>query len=419
MWVATSALGVTALTGGTGCAGFDVKAAWAVPEAAPMQTVVRRADAARATVNNVERIVSNLPVDTDSKWVATLAFKKSDDEPVLKDIATDPEFTSPTAQKLRVVYAEAWAILLSKVCSQEKAAPSLYGALNPEVHAQYADIAAQAKTVGKLKSDIQIEKDAIADSDRAAEKPDHEAKKKELEDKLDQVEKDYRPKVDAFKKRLEDEVAKASPDLKKEIAAAVPPLKRALADARVANSAAALGYPIAFKGIKDELKIIIKRIAADTIQNAIGVRPNMEKLAPEFKLSPVSVTIGGLTPADVGRLKLDDAVKDIAERSKNYIVHVITLLGYIDETREMLALQQDLLDVVAKGAGEGVVGEDFDGLAIMATVPPGKGGDKRFPVPMEACVVKVVEAPPPPPAPDPPKPPPPAKGKTPPGKKTK
>jgi hypothetical protein len=392
-----AAIGVTALGGGTGCAGFDVKAAWAISESTPMQTVVRRADTARAVVTNVDRIMGNLPVDPDSKWVALLAFKKADAEPLLKDISTDPEFTSLKGGALKVVPAEAWAVLLSKVCSQEKGAPSLYGEINADVHAQYADISAQAKNVGKVKADIAVEQDAIDDKDRAGERADHEAKKKELQDKLDALEKDYKPKVDAFKEKLAKDAAAASPEVKKQIATVVAVLRRALGDAKIANSAALIGYPKAAPGLKDEVKIIVKRVAADTLQLNIGKRPNLEKLAPEIKLSPVSVTIAGLSPEDLGKLKLDDAVKDIAERSKNYLVHVVTLLGFIAETGEMLALQIDLLDVTAKAVGEvPAPGEDFGDLAITATVGPGKAADKRFPVPMEACVV--VKAPEPPPA---------------------
>jgi hypothetical protein len=376
------------LGGGTGCAAFDLKAAWAIQENTPMQAVVRRADAARATVANVERLLGNTPVDEDSKWVPKLAVKKSDAEPILKDVSNDPEFASLKGDKLRVVPAEAWAVLLSKVCSTEKKSPSLYATISDEVHTQYVDVASQAKKVAKLKRKIAAEQDAIDDKEKADEKSDHEEKKKDLEGKLDDLEKEYKPKVEAFKKKLGEDTGKASSDVKKQLAAAIVVLRRAIADAKIANTAALIGYPKAAPGLKDEVKTIVKRIAADTIELNIGTRPNLEKLTPEVKLSPVSVTIAGLSPSDLGKLKLEEAVKDIANRSKDYVVHVVTLLPYIAETAEMLAFQQDMLEEAQKGVGEGTAGEDFGDLQVTASMTPGKGSEKRQPVPMEACVEK-------------------------------
>jgi hypothetical protein len=383
---ATTAMGLVLLSASTGCASFDLKAAWALSENTPMQTVVRRADVARATVTNVDRIIGNTAVDADSKWVAALALKKSDAEPVMKDVANDPEYTSLKGGQLKVVNAEAWASLLSRVCSSEDKAPSVYATLSTDVHTGYAEIAAQSKIVAKLKADIAAEQDAIDDKDKASEKASHETKKAELEGKLDATEKEYKPKVEAFKKKLGEETAKASPEAKKQIGSVVAVLRRAVADAKVANTAALLGYPKAAPGLKDEVKLIVKRIAADTIQANIGTRPNLEKLAPEVKMSPVSVTIAGLAPSDLGKLKLETAIKDIAERSKDYVVHVVTLLPYIAETGEMLELQDQLLDEAQKGVGVVEVGEDFGDMKVTASIAPGKGTDKRVPVPMEACV---------------------------------
>jgi hypothetical protein len=371
-----------------------------------MQTVVRRADVARATANEVERIMSGTGVDADSKWTDKLAIKKADAEPILKDVSKDPEYVSQTGEKLKVVPAEAWAQILSKVCSTESGKPSLYGEISDDVHTQYADIAAQAKTVAKLKADISIEDDAIDDKDKADEKADHEKKKADLKDQLQKAEDDYKPKIEAFKKKLAEDAAKASPEVKKQLSAAVASLQKAVEDAKLANTAALLGYPRAFPGLKDEAKIIVKRIAADTIEASIGTRPNLEKLTPEVKIKGgVSVTIAGLSPGDLGKLKLDEAVKDIAKRSTDYLGHVITLLGYISETGELLALQSDVLDTTQKAlAGPGGGAEDISDLAITAqNAAAASGNNKRIPVPMEACVPEK--------KPDPTPDPPPAKGK--------
>src|SRR6185437_14150609 len=142
---------------------------------------------------------------------------------------------------------------------------------------------------------------------------------------------------------------------------------------------------------------------------ATGTRPNMDKLTPEVKFSGgVSVTIGGLSADDIGRLKLDDAIKDIADRSKNYVAHVVTLLGYIKATSDLLELQSNIIDdTMGAISGDPNAGNVDDlgsitieaspgGVSVAATAntgagATGKGGNKRMPVPMEACVV----APPP------------------------
>lgn len=413
MMAARVALGALLLAGGTGCGAFNLKAAWAISETTPMQAVVRRADVARATANNVDRLMGATTVDDDSKWVAKLALKKADVEPMLKDIANDPEYTPAPgkAAKLRIVQAEAWALSLSQLCSKEKKSPSLFATVSPDVHSQYAEVSGQAKAVAKIKSDIANEEAAMDDKERAAEKADHEKKKAELQAQLEKTENEFKPKVESFLKKLSEDGAKASPEAKKQMAAAVAGLRRAVEDAKMANAAALIGYPKAMPGLKDEVKTIVKRIAADSIEEKIGTRPNLDKLAPEVKLTGgVSVTVAGLDPSDIGRLKPDDLVKDIAERSKNYVVHVVTLLGYIKETADILTIQSDVLDAAQKaisGDDKAGGGEDLGDLkveleeaaaAMKANGPSGKGKGKRIPVKMTACEDAKKPAEPEPPA---------------------
>lgn len=400
MMAAKVALGALLLAGGTGCGAFNLKAAWAIQENTPMQAVVRRADVARATANNVDRLMGATGVDDDSKWVPKLALKKADVEPMLKDISGDPEYMPPPgkAAKIRIVQAEAWAMSLSSLCSKEAKSPSLFATMSPDVHSQYADVSGQAKTLAKFKSDIAIEESAMDDKERAAEKPEHEKKKAELQAAYDKAEADYKPKVEAFLKKLSEDAAKASPEAKKQMAAAVAGLRRAVEDAKMANAAALIGYPKAVPGLKDEVKTIVKRIAADSIEEKIGTRPNLDKLVPDVKLSGgVSVTLAGLDPSDIGRLKPDDLVKDIAERSKTYVAHVVTLLGFIKETSDILSMQSDVLEAAQKAiAGDDKAGGGDDlgdikveleeaAAAMKAGGPSGKGKGKRIPVKMVAC----------------------------------
>jgi hypothetical protein len=386
MFVAKVALGALLLGSETGCSGFSPRVAMlVVRETPPMTVVVRRADAARATAANVERLLSATGVDADSKWVGKVALKKADVDAMLQDVGGDPEYDLTKGGKLRVMQAEAWARALSTICSTESKAPSLYATISPDVQSGYAEIAAQARVVAKLKSDIAAEEAAADDKDRAAEKADHEAKKKDLTAQLDQTEAAYKPKVEAFLNKLKEETAKASPEAKKQLGPVLAGLRRAVDDARFANTVAALGYVRAVPGLKDEVKNIVKLIAADAIEEHLGKRPNLTKLAPEVKLTGgVSVTVAGLAPEDIGTLKPADLVKGIAERAKSYVVHVVTLLPYTKETGELLDLQASVIDTAMKGlaADEKSGGEDLGDLQVEVSVT---GAKKRMRVPMESC----------------------------------
>src|SRR6185312_7672921 len=143
MFAARMAIGTALLAGSTGCAGFSLKSVWAVTEDTPMQAVVRRADSARATATNVDRLMSGTAVDDDSKWVPTIPLKKADAEAILNAVAADPEYKSLKGGKLRIVNAEAWAQALSKLCPSESKSPSLLATISDDVNNQYADIASQ------------------------------------------------------------------------------------------------------------------------------------------------------------------------------------------------------------------------------------------------------------------------------------
>src|SRR5207244_2746024 len=115
------------LSFGTGCGALSAmanpKAAWALQEPAPMAVILRRADAARATATNVDRLLSATAVDASSKWVPKVALKKADAEAALKEIGSDPDYVVPKGAKIRVVQAEAWAKVLAELCPHESKFP--------------------------------------------------------------------------------------------------------------------------------------------------------------------------------------------------------------------------------------------------------------------------------------------------------
>lgn len=411
--LAQLALGAALALGNAGCSFFSAlgnpKAAWALQEPTPMSVILRRADVARATAVNVDRLMGATGVDQESKWVAKIALKKADVEPILKEVSADPDYAVPPKAKIRVVHAEAWARVLGSLCSKEHKFPSLIHSVSPEVAGSYGEIAGQAKTIAKLKADKEAEEKAIDDKDTpASDKEAHEKKKREIEEQIDKTEAEYKPKVEAFLSKWKGEVGKAPPEVKKQISLAMVGLKRAVEDAEMANSVALIRYPLAMPGMPNELKTQAKRIVADVVEDRTGHRPTLEKFDPDIKLEGggVKLTLNGLPPEAIGGLKPDALLKDVTVRAKDYATKVLTLAAFVAETQELL----DLEEQVIKSAMEGLevdekkvegAGEDLSELkieldevaaanagagAVTAKGAKGGGGKKhRFPVPTTAA----------------------------------
>lgn len=410
--LAQLSLGAALALGSAGCSVFSAlgnpKAAWALQEPSPMSVILRRADVARATATNVDRLMGATGIDKESKWIAKIALKKADVEAILKEVSADPDYAVPPKAKIRVVQAEAWARVLSALCSKENKFPSMFHSVSPEVATAYAEIAGQAKTIAKLKADKEAEAKAIDDKDTpASEKEAHEKKKQEIEAQIEKTEAEYKPKVEAFMAKWKGEIQKAPPEVKKQLSVAMVGFKHAVEDAKMANSVALLRYPLAMPGMPNELKTQAKRIVADVVEDKTGHRPTLEKFEPDIKLEGggVKLTLNGLPPEAIGGLKPDALLKDVTARAKDYAARVLTLAAFIAETQELLDLEEEVIKNAMEGleADEKKVegaGEDLSDLKVeldeaaaanagagAVTAKGGKGGGKkqRYPVPMAAA----------------------------------
>ncbi len=408
----TSLAGALLLGTTTGCGVISAignpKAAWALQEPAPMAVILRRADVARATATNVDRLLSSTGVDASSRWVLKLALKKADVEAALKEMGQDPDYAVPKGAKIRVVQAEAWAKVLGELCPHETKFPSLIAQVSAEVGTDYADIAGQAKAVAKLKSDKAAEETALgADGISASDKEAHEKKKQELDEQIDKLTAEYRPKVEAFMTKLRDAAGKATPEAKKQLSPALVAFRRAIDEAKTANSVALLRYPMAMPGMPQELKTQAKRIVADVIEDKTGHRPNLDKFDPDIKLEGggVKLTLNGLPPEALASLKPEAIIVDVTTRAKDYAVRVLTLSLTVAETQELLDLETDVVKNTMDGlaveegkvanAGDdlGELKVDLDEAASIASANSSKGavmakGGKsaRHPVPLtSAC----------------------------------
>jgi hypothetical protein len=409
--VSTFAAGVF-LACSTGCGAMSAitnpKAAWALQEPAPMAVILRRADAARATATNVDRLLGSTGVDATSRWIPKLALKKADVEAALQDIGTDPDYVVPKGVKIRVVQAEAWAKVLADLCPHETKFPSLVAEVSAELGTAYTDVASQAKKVAKLKADKAAEESALDASDiSAADKETHEKKKREIEEQIDKTEDEYKPKVEAFMNKVRELAAKAPPEAKKQVPVALASLLKAVDDAKIANSVALLRYPMAMPGMPQELKTQAKRIVADVIEDKTGHRPNLDNFEPDAKLEGGSVkfTLNGLPPEAIARLKPDALLLEVTTRAKDYVVKVLMLTPTVAETQEMLDLESDTIKALmaglsveegkVEGAGDDLadVKVEIDDAAAIAAANAGKGAvtakggktSRRHPIGSSAC----------------------------------
>jgi hypothetical protein len=104
---------------GTGCgaisAAANPKVAWALNDPAPMSIVVRRADVAEKTAQQVDRVMTETPVNDDSAWLAKVAPQKEEATATLAAVRQHQLYAPGAGQGARVVPAEVWAKSLSQI----------------------------------------------------------------------------------------------------------------------------------------------------------------------------------------------------------------------------------------------------------------------------------------------------------------
>jgi hypothetical protein len=348
-------LGLLSLT--TGCGAIssmaNPKVAWALNDPAPMSVVVRRADAAEATAKQVDRILTATPADPTSDWLKNVAPKPDDAAGELKTLKDEPMYKASHA---RVVTAEVWNRTLPDVQSTDGASPNLLAMISSDLGDAYAAIAAKETDIADARAKIEAEKqarDAKGLSD--ADKKEHDKTIDELKKTLSKLEDDVTPLRKKFLETAKGAAAKVSPDARDAVGAALVSLRQAVDDAAIANGAAAVRYPLALKSIPDSAKEMIPIVVADIVEEQTGHRPTLSGFHPDVKLdgTDIQVTINGLSPGDLGKLSLGDVTTQTLDRSKKWVVHVVTLLGTVSSTQEQLSFEQDTLDALLDGFTSG------------------------------------------------------------------
>jgi hypothetical protein len=314
---------------------------WAVNDPANLQIVVRRADAALITTAEVNRLLTATPAGKDTPWVASVSPDPKVAAAEIKALQNDPDYG---ATKARVVAAEVWMRSLGDVGATSGEHPNLLAAIDQSLADSYLAIGLKQAEIASLKADIETEKQgAGADGVSPADKKTHEDQAKALQKQVDDAESAVDPLKSKFLAQVKDASAKVSNEDKARYAPAVASLLAALDDADMANSAAALKYPIVIKGLPDALKKVVPEIAMDIVEEQTGARPNLKNLKVNVSVSGGSptITLDGL--GDVGSLQPAEVIKQTVTRSVAWFTHTLTLLATISSTKDKIGFERATL----------------------------------------------------------------------------
>ena len=373
-WLGTLAVMVAMLGGGTGCSliagAANPKAAFAIQEPATMSVVVRRAEVAQATAREVDRLLGQTGVDEDSAWLDELAVDPKDGKSLLESAGSDPMYAE--TQQIKVVPAEAWVQVLGKICSSETGFENLFAATDPKIAEAYADVVAQNDAIAELKAKV-VKEEAARDKEGASE--GEKAKREEaitkLEEDIAKKEEAIGPKLDELLEALRTNGGKAPGPLKKKLEVAVKNLRVAVAEARTANAAATLRYPMAVPTLQDDLPTSAKRIFGDIVEEQTGSRPDLKNLKPEVKLdgTNVKLTMAGIPVDKLPNISPEKVIEQTVVRLTEYVEKVVTLAMITAENEEKLSLLDDVLEAWAAGLGVGDDGADLGAAEVQATGP--------------------------------------------------
>ncbi|MBL8743489.1 MAG: hypothetical protein JNK04_20405 [Myxococcales bacterium] len=352
-WLKVGLLGAI-LVGSTGCGALGAlsnpKAAWALDEPAPMSVVVRRAEIASMTAQEVDRLLSETGLDDDSAWVGEMALKKDEAKTILERIAADETYAAAAkGGKLRVAPAEAWYAHFSGICTKESDHENLLTATSAALGDAYKDLTALHEEIAKLKAEkTELE---TASKAKGANEADFEKRIDEQEAKIEKAEDAVGPKEEAFLKSVREEASKADDATKKRVAVALVNLRRAVDDAKTMNSVALLRYPLAVTSLQDDVQRSAKRVVGDVIEEQTGKRPDLGSLKPEVKIdgTDVKLTLAGLTASELLSMKPDEVIEETTLRLTNYVGRVLTLVAFADETQNRLSFQSKVLDAWIEG----------------------------------------------------------------------
>lgn len=350
-------LGVAVVSGfllatSTGCGALGAmsnpKIAFALSESAPLSVVVRRATTAKQTAENVDRLLASTPLDDDSEWVKKLAFTPEEATAVLDRIKTRGAYTSAP---LKVLPSEAWAKLLGAIKSEESAQPSMLTMISAELGGSYGTIVEKKAELAKLKGELKTEEKAAKDAKDDAGKKSHEDAIAKLEAQITKTEDEVEPVIKKFLTDAKANAAKSTDEVREKLGQAVVNLSQAVDDAKTANGAALVRYPMALPGIQKDIQTVIPDIVADILEEQTGKRPSLQGFKPEIGLDGTNVTLklNGLSDEDLGKVEVGKLLSDSVSRSTDWVGDTLALLATTSTTADLLSFQADTLDAIKDG----------------------------------------------------------------------
>jgi hypothetical protein len=187
--IGVSAFLATVVATGTGCgaisAAANPKVAWALNDPAPMSIVVRRADVAEKTAQQVDRVMTDTPANDDSAWLAKVAPQKEEATATLAAVRQHQLYAPGTAGGgARVVAAEVWAKSLAQI--EPKAAGA--AAAKPAQPAP-APASEPAEPVAKAATPETKTPDAKADNKKSGKKGNNKPGSLAKNDKAEKADK--------------------------------------------------------------------------------------------------------------------------------------------------------------------------------------------------------------------------------------
>ncbi len=367
-----------ALSSLTGCGFFkgltNPDVAWAMGEPTTMSVIVRRTELASGIADEVDRLVIETPVDEAAQ--KALELKRADLEKRLEVASTEPIYEG---QPLRVVPAEAWFPTLAAACAQEDGHDTLVGMLEGDVEDRLGEVMAQGRKIAKLEAEIEtLETKRDEDGASEAQRSAAEEKIAKLEAEIDELEAGYEPKVDELLASVRERASQVPDKAKERMTPIVLNLLEAVEDARIANDAAMVRYPMAMPSLTTDLQQAATRFVADVIEEKSGHRPATKGIAPQISLEGTDVKLGlnGVPAEALGELDMGEVVSEVTDRTQAYAGRAFTLLADASETEDRLAFQADLLTAwrdglaVAAGAPGHVDISDVE-VAAKPAPPPG------------------------------------------------
>jgi hypothetical protein len=315
-----------------------------------MSVVVRRADAASTTAQEVDRLLTKTPTSLDSTWLTQIAPDPKDAAAQIKAVSQEPMYAK---SKARVISAEVWTVTLPTLKNDSGDKPNLLAAIDSDLGDAYANVMTKKLEIADLKAKIDAENTALDAKDITPDdKKTHESTRDDLKKQESKAEDDASPLEKKLLDSAKQAASKASADTKAKFTPAIVNLLQAVDDASISNGAAAIRYPLALRTMLDSAKEMAPVFVADVIEEKTGTRPpGPLDVGVTLDGTKVTLTLSGVAPSVLGSLNVSDVTAQALEREQKWVTHAIGLLPLIATTGETLSFEHEVLADLLDGFG--------------------------------------------------------------------